>query len=332
MLWIEKYRPVRFEEILGQQHAVSHLVSFAETATLPHLLLAGPHGTGKSAAVECLARGLFSDSWEENTTIIQVSDLFSLGKRYLEEDPRYSHLYQKEQSLLGNFKLIVRNYASIRPLDAPFKLMVFEDGPSLTREAQQALRRIMERYSATCRFIFSTAQPGALIPAITSRCLPLFFPRIPVEIISKHLKFIIRNEVASVSSRDFEEIDLIAQASGGDLRQALLLLQAMVQSAEGFDLDRLPITETREVAAAAFSAVREGDLQTSSRRVELLMTEYGLSGREVLLELRDVVKREYNDPRIAVLIGKADHIIVHSGNEHLQMNALVAHVVREVFS
>ena len=136
----------------------------------------------------------------------------------------------------------------------------------------------------------------------------------------------------SDSFRDADEIDLIAQASGGDLRQALLLLQAMVQSAEGFDLDRLPITETREVAAAAFSAVREGDLQTSSRRVELLMTEYGLSGREVLLELRDVVKREYNDPRIAVLIGKADHIIVHSGNEHLQLNALVAHVVREVFS
>jgi replication factor C small subunit len=105
----------------------------------------------------------------------------------------------------------------------------------------------------------------------------------------------------------------------------------MLQSGEGFDLDRLPITESREVAAAAFSAVREGDLQTSSRRVELLMTEYGLSGREVLLELRGVAKREYNDPRIAVLLGKADHLIVHSGSEHLQLNAFIARMAREVF-
>ncbi|MDD1717110.1 MAG: AAA family ATPase [Methanoregulaceae archaeon] len=331
MLWIEKYRPVHFNEILGQHHAVSHLASFAETGTVPHLLLAGPHGTGKSTAVECLARGLYGDNWEENTTIIHVSDLFSLGKRYLEQDQRYAHLYRKELSLLGNFKLIVRDYASIRPLNAAFKLMVFEDGPTLTREAQQALRRIMERYSATCRFIFCTTQPGALIPAISSRCLPLFFSPIPVEVIAEHLRSIIREEQSPETSKDLDEIDLIAQASGGDLRQAILLLQAASQAGEGFDLDRLPVTESREVAAAAFSAAREGDLQTATRRIELLMTEYGLSGREVLLELRGVVKMEYNDPRIAVLLGQVDHLMIHSGSEYLQLNAIIARMAREVF-
>ena len=105
----------------------------------------------------------------------QTADLFSQGKKLLEEDERYAHLYQKSQSLIVNFKYILKWYASMRPLDADFKLMVFEDAHALTREAQQGLRRIMEQYSSTCRFVFSTTNQSAIIPAISSRCLPLFF-------------------------------------------------------------------------------------------------------------------------------------------------------------
>ena len=129
-------------------------------------MLTGPHGTGKSAAIRCFAERLYGENWEANTSIFQTADLFSQGKKLLEEDERYTHLYQKSQSLIVNFKYILKWYASMRPLDADFKLMVFEDAHALTREVQQGLRRIMEQYSGTCRFIFSTTNQSAIIPAI----------------------------------------------------------------------------------------------------------------------------------------------------------------------
>jgi replication factor C small subunit len=194
MLWIEKYRPTVFEEILGQDHVVTHLKNAALSGNVPHLLLTGPAGTGKSVSVECLARLLYGERMEENLTTIQIADLFEQGKKYLENDERYVHLYRREQSLLTNFKNIIRWYASIRPLDSEFRIIVFEGASAMTREAQQGIRRIMERYSKTCRFIFVTSRPSAIIPAVSSRCLPFFFVPINNDVVGTRLHAILSSD------------------------------------------------------------------------------------------------------------------------------------------
>jgi len=137
MLWSEKYRPSTLDGILGQDEAVRTLASFAESGNVPHLLIVGPAGTGKSIAVEALARGLYGANWQENTTIFPAADLFEQGKKYLESDERFGHIYKKDESFLTNFKYLVKWYAAIRPLDAGFKLMVFEGASAISREAQQ---------------------------------------------------------------------------------------------------------------------------------------------------------------------------------------------------
>ncbi len=177
MLWIEKYRPETFADIRGQDAVIEMVKAFSADSMLPHLLISGRHGTGKSAAVECIARALYGEFWKENMTVIQTGALFRGGGRtYLENEEKFSHLYKKEASVIANFKYIVRWFASVKPLDAEFKLMVFDEAESLTFEAQQALRRMMEQYSGTCRFVFITRTQSAIIPAITSRALPpLFF-------------------------------------------------------------------------------------------------------------------------------------------------------------
>lgn len=332
MLWIEKYRPADLSDILGQERVVSHLESFAETGMLPHLLLTGPHGTGKSASMECLATALYGEFPGVNTTIIQVSDLFSLGKKYLEKDERYSHIYHKEDSLLSNFKNITRWYASIRPLDAEFKMMVFEEASSLTRDAQSALRRIMERYSRTCRFIFISNHTSGIIPAITSRCLSFFFAPLDEEIITGHLYHILEREGLSRADVSHDNVDLIVHASGGDMRKAIMLLQAMVEAGASFDLLRCSQTEAGQVAYAAFQAMSRGEMDNATRRIETLMVEYGLSSAEVLAEIRAAAKREYNDPRIAEALGDTDFVLGHCNNEYVQLNALVSRIIHDVFS
>jgi replication factor C small subunit len=331
VLWTEKYRPSAFEEILGQEPVVRHLSSFASSRTLPHLILTGPHGTGKSTAVQCLSRALYGENAGLNTSVFPVSDLFFQGKQFLEQDDRYTHLYQKNQSLIANFKYILKWYASLRPLDAEYKLMVFEDAHALTRDAQQALRRIMERTSGTCRFVFTTTNPSAIIPAISSRCLPLFFAPVRQEIILRYLAGIRLAEAAGSSSCTDDDTDLIVQAAGGDLRRAVLLLQAAMQSGRCEDLLAHTASENATVASGALNTLREGDVQGAIRRMESLMIDYGLSGSEVLSELRAIVRREYNHPALAIALADAEHRMMHANNEYIQIGAFAAGT-REIFS
>jgi len=331
MLWTEKYRPYTFTEILGQEPVVQHLSSFAVSGTLPHLILTGPHGTGKSTAVGCLARALYHDNGELNTSVFPVADLFSQGKSFLEQDDRYAHLYQKNQTLIVNFKYILKWYASMRPLDAEFKLMVFEDAHALTRDAQQALRRIMERTSNTCRFIFTTTNPSAIIPAISSRCLPLFFAPVSQDVILRHLTGIREKEAAGSLTCSDDDVDLIVQAAGGDLRRAVLLLQAALQSGRCEDLLTYTSSENATVAANALNALRDGDVRGAIRRMESLMIDNGLSASELLYEARTIIQREYNHPALAIALADAEYRLMHANNEYVQLGAF-ATGIRDVFS
>ena len=331
MLWTEKYRPCSFSEILGQEPVVQHLSSFAASGTLPHLLLSGPHGTGKSTAVICLAKTLYHDNWELNTSVFPVADLFSQGKTCLEQDERFTHIYQKNLSLIANFKYILKWYASMRPLDAEFKLMVFEDAHTLTRDAQQALRRIMERTSNTCRFVFTTTNPSAIIPAVSSRCLPLFFAPVGQDIVLDHLMVIRAKEAAGSQTCTDDDLDLIVQAAAGDMRRAVLLLQAALQSGRCEDLLTHTSSENTTIASQALNALREGDVRGAIRRMESLMIDYGLSGSEVLYEARTIVQHEYNHPALAIALADAEFRLMHGNNEYVQMGSF-ATGIRDVFS
>ena len=331
MLWIEKYRPETLTDILGQDPVVHHLANFAALKTVPHLLLTGPHGTGKSVAIECFAKALYQENWELNTSVFQTADLFLQGKAYLEQDDRYAHLFEKSQSLITNFKYIIKWYASLRPLDAEFKLMVFEDAHTLTRDAQQALRRIMERSSATCRFIFSTTNQSALIPPLTSRCLPLFFSPLDQDVILNHLRTIRERENSSSHSCSDDDLELIVQAAQGDMRRAILLLQAALQAGRCRDLFTISQSETANIAALALEALKNDDMHNAIRRLESLMIDYGLSAREVFLEIRTIAQREYNDPSLAIALADAEYRIHHGNNEFVQMGAF-ASGIREVFT
>lgn len=327
MLWSEVYRPKRCDEIIGQDAVVGCLVSFADARNVPHMLISGPHGTGKTAAVNCLAGRLYGEDWEANTTVFSAANLLGKGRSALETDERFALLYRKDQSLIVNFKQIVKWYASMRPLDADFKLMVVEDAEHLTFEAQQALRRTMERYSATCRFIFVTTRPSAIIPAIASRCLPLFFSPLSSSIVRARLEEILAAEGAALPADD---LDLIVCAAEGDLRRAIMYAQIAVGSGEDLDLAEVSRSETSNVAASAFDAIRAGNFDAARRIAESLMIEYGLSAREVIQELRQAIRREYNHPALAVALADADCRLCHNANDFVQINALLARIAREV--
>jgi len=331
MFWIEKFRPAGLDEVIGQERVIEVLRMFAQGKTLPHLLVSGPHGSGKTISVEATLKALYGDIWQDNVTIFRTADLMERGRTYLESDDKFMHLYKSDESFLSNLKHVINIYASIRPINAEFKVLWFEDAHTLSHDVQHALRRIMERYSATCRFIFCTTNASSLIPPISSRCLPLFFSPLTREQILSRLRDVLAGMGVPEGTVNQDELSLLVTAAGGDLRKAIMYLQVRVVTGAEVTPESFGEGETRKIAAAAFRAMESKDIATAQRRLEGLMIEYGLSAREVLDELMFIVRREYYHPTIISCIADADYIMTHAGNEYLQVNALAARIVGEVF-
>ena len=180
-LWLEKYRPMRLEDILGQEKVCERVRAFLKRRTLPNLLLFGERGEGKTSLVFAIARELFGDFWRENLLRVECSDFNEHRREYIERDAYFSKFYNDRKSAVEIFKRAIREYAGLKPINANFRIIFFNNADLLPADIQQSLRRTMERFNKTCRFIFSTTKPSAILPAIRSRCLCLFFKRLDAE-------------------------------------------------------------------------------------------------------------------------------------------------------
>lgn len=320
MLWIEKYRPDSYETLLGQEAVVRQLRACTKSENIPHLMVIGKPGIGKSAALEIFTKNFYAEATDENTTILPVSTMFSQGHAYFEGNDRFSHLYEKNKSVLANFKYIVKWHASMKPLSAPFRIIIFDGAGDLPKDAQAALRRIMEQYSKTCRFVFVTNSLSSLIEPIRSRCVPLFFLPIDTDTIQSHLRAILKEEgVENKISEDM--IDMIALGAKGDLRKAIIWTELATNYGITDPLD-LSKTETSCLSDVAIHNMVDGNTKKAQQIAENLMIEYGLTATNVLSLLRKSI-RAYQTPETAILFAHADASIREGMNEYLQMNSFI---------
>src|SRR3989338_7647986 len=190
-IFIEKYRPKNFEEFVGQDIIVNRIKSFVENKNLPHLIFAGSPGVGKTTLALIIARDMFKENWRENFLELNGSD--DRGINVVRET--------------------IKDFARTKPFsDVPYKIILLDESDALTREAQHALRRTMENYSNTCRFILSCNYSSKLIDPIISRCAIFRFK--PLEkaemfIILKRIIKEIINEVNPKSIKNILEIAIL---------------------------------------------------------------------------------------------------------------------------
>jgi replication factor C small subunit len=305
-IWTEKYRPEKFNEVVGQDPIVNSISSFVESKEIPHLLLAGPAGSGKSTIALIIAKQLFGKNWKQNFLELNASDTRGIDViRGQVKD------FARTKSI-GNF---------------PYKIIFLDEADSLTKEAQNALRRTMENYSEVCRFCLSCNYSSKIIEPIQSRCAVYRFKTVDENAIEKRLNYIIKKEKLKV---DKKGLDAICQLSEGDMRKAINLLQAAStykKINEKTIFDVAAQAEPEDIKNMVNNAL-SGKFLDSRDILKDLLLKKGISGQDVVKqigrEIYDLDISEKMKVRLIDKVGEFEFRLDQGGNEQVQLEALLA--------
>ncbi|UCD02784.1 MAG: replication factor C small subunit [Candidatus Aenigmatarchaeota archaeon] len=308
-VWTEKYRPEKLNEIINQSHVVERLRSWVKEGSVPNMLFAGPAGVGKTTAALCLAREIFGEHWRENFQETNASD----------------------QRGIDVVRGKIKNFAMTKPLGSDFKIIFLDESDSLTPEAQQALRRTMEKFSDVCRFILSCNYSSRIIEAIQSRCSVFRFKRLGSNDVEKYLKHIVSKESLKIKDDVYATIHDLSE---GDLRKATNILQACST------LDKID----REGVYQIVSQVRpedvdqmirlalDGDFSGARKKLYDLLISKALSGEDILKAVHShVFKTDLDEKKklsLVEILGEYEFRLNQGATPEVQLEAMLAQFMK----
>ena len=314
-MWIEKYRPRTLDDVVNQRESVDGIQALLKTpATMPHLLFSGPPGTGKSTLALCIARQLMGETFRRLVLELNASDERGIGV---------------VRERIKGFSQVIQT----APSGVQYGLVILDECDEMTRDAQTALRRIMETSSRTCRFILICNYQSGIIEPIQSRCSIFRFRQLEKKDAVGYLKSICKAEKVSA---DQDVLERVFDLSGGDLRRAINSLQVAATSSKAGKLDLAqlsiiaPEDEGDSVRVMLLAAV-QGNFVKARELMYDLMGKRGMSGREIIRTAnREIVRLAELEPKKQVeavrLLGEYDFRLSQGANEDIQLSAMLAQI------
>jgi len=309
-IWIEKYRPARLADIVGQDDIVERLSSYVKSGNLPHLLFTGSAGVGKTTAAVTLAREFFGDSWQMNFRELNASD-------------------ERGIDVVRNQ---IKEFARTRPAgDAAFKILFLDEADALTTDAQAALRRTMESYAKTCRFILSCNYSSKIIDPIQSRCAIYRFRPLSPQAVKEEIARIAAKENLAVTPEAMDAMVYIAQ---GDMRKAINALQGaaiLCTTIEAPMVYAITSNARPEEIEELLTLALSGDFDGAETLLSRLLRERGIAPNELINQCyRALIKKEMERALKVELIdalGETDFRLSEGASSDIQMEALIAQFV-----
>ena len=309
-IWTEKYRPKGFEEVVGQDDIIKNVRNLTKSLNIPHLLFAGPAGTGKSTLALIVVKELYGKSWKEN----------------------YLELNASDERGIDVVRQKVKDFARTKALgNVSFKVIFLDEADALTKEAQQALRRTMENYTNTCRFIMSCNYSSKIIDPIQSRCVILRFKLLEKKDIDKRVRVIAEKEKLEITD---QAIEVLYEVSDGDFRRVINLLQASAAISPAITPELIN-TLSSSARPSDIKIVLEyslsGDFPKAKEKLLDIMLRDSISGTDIIKSIQKEIWNLQIDPELKVRLtektGEAEFRMVEGSDEFIQLEALLASFV-----
>ncbi|MCL2786690.1 MAG: replication factor C small subunit [Methanomassiliicoccaceae archaeon] len=309
-IWTERYRPKNLDEVVGQKHVTERLKAYVSAGNMPHLLLTGPAGTGKTTCALAMAKELFGGGWKGNFIELNASD----------------------ERGIDVVRGKIKEFARTAPLgNAEFKIIFMDEADALTSDAQAALRRTMEKYSKICRFVLSCNYSSKIIDPIQSRCAVFRFRPLTSDDVRDYLSRIVAGENVKI---DDAALDGLVHVAKGDLRRAVNSLQVAASTGKKIDMDTIYQTtgmaHPEEVMKMLETALG-GNFAAARDMLDDIMISYGLSGQDVIRQIHsslfDMSIPDADKVRLVDKTGEIEFRIVEGSNERIQLEALLAYLV-----
>ena len=237
--WIEKYRPMKLKDMEQSQYLIDLFKNSIITGNMTHCLFYGPPGTGKTSAILAMGREIFKEHFYDRVIEFNASD-----------DRGINAVREKISGEARKYVTEIMNKDGTRI--PPYKIIILDEADSMTDEAQDALRVIIEQYSTVTRFCFICNYISKITDAIKSRCSTVYFKKLTNECIINKL-----NEICTKESMDLSNgiLNAIIDVSNGDMRKAIMLLQnlkylydfknSMDKPLDDMEINNLKMIQTR---------------------------------------------------------------------------------------
>jgi len=309
-IWTEKYRPTSFSNIKGQKEIVEKVAAFVKSGNMPHLLFSGPAGVGKTTLALVIARELFGEQWRQNTLELNASD----------------------ERGIDIIRVKVKDFARTKGIgEVPFRLIYLDESDALTKEAQQALRRTMENYTRTCRFILSCNYSSKILDPIQSRCAVFRFKPLSKAEIYEVIMKVEKEEDLTLSE---EAKKALFEVCEGDCRrlenimQSCAVLNNKITPEQVYSMASVAKPkEVNEVLTVAAS----GNFLEARKKLLNLMLDYGLSGLDVIKQMqKEIWNLTISDRQKVQLVDKCGEVefrMVEGSDEYLQLESFLAYVM-----
>jgi len=306
-IWTEKYRPRKFEEVVGQDEIVKKVQNLTKSLNIPHMLFAGPAGTGKSTLALIVVKELFGKNWKEN----------------------YLELNASDERGIDVVRQKVKDFARTKSLgEVTFKVIFLDEADALTKEAQQALRRTMENFTSTCRFVMSCNYSSKIIDPIQSRCVIFRFKLLDRKDIDKRVKYITEQEKLTI---DDKAIETLYEVSDGDCRRVINLLQAsssISTKITGELINTLVSTARPSDVKIVLEYALSGDFLKAKDKLLDIMLKDSVSGTDIIKSIQKEIWNLNIEPELKVKLtektGEIEFRMVEGSDEFVQLEALLA--------
>ncbi|KAH8859278.1 Replication factor C subunit 5 [Schistosoma japonicum] len=309
--WIEKYRPSSIEDLISHDDISKTIKRFIDNDKLPHLLFYGPPGTGKTSTILAAAKRLYSRQFASMVLELNASDDRGID-------------IVREQVL---------SFASTKTLFAgKFKLVILDEADSMTKDAQNALRRIIEKFTENTRFCLICNYLSKIIPAIQSRCTKFRFAPLKFNDVNLCLRKIATNEGVTLTD---DGVKAIYQFASGDMRKSINLLQSTSMSSKTVDGPSVyacvAYPSPDEIRSLLDHLLNE-PISTAYHNIMAVKNLKGIALQDIITEIHPLIMRITlpDAIRCDLLIALSDieHRMSQGASERLQLGAFISAFTR----